>query len=148
MQVALNQLEATAEQISGEDIELEFEDGVMVYEIELIYQGTEYDFEIDAKSGVCRIASTDSDAQIPSDAIVDHYETDTVTLIGNDQAQEAALNHAGVKRAEAKNLHCELDLDDGNGHYDVEFDSGDYEFSYEINAANGKVISHEKERKD
>lgn len=148
LQVALNQLGATVEEISGEEIELDFDDGVMVYDIEFVYKGTEYDFEIDAKNGSTLISEGSTDAENVSGGQIDHIESDTRIQIGEDQALEAALNHAGVTATEAQNVKCELDYDEGNVHYDVEFDANGYEYDYEIDDVNGNVLKSEKEKDD
>jgi len=150
LQVALNQIKATVEEISGEEIELDFEDGVMVYEIEFVYKDGEYEFEINAENGNCIGYSypeedLEPDADLGPNATAKYYES-IKYYIGDDKALENALDHAGVKASEAKNPKCELDRDDGTVHYDVDFDANGYEYDYEIDAFTGKVLKSEKER--
>ena len=146
LQAALNQLNASAEDITATEIDLDFDDGVMVYEVELIYQGREYEFEIDAKTG----NSLYDVPFVPSEPVEDPAPvvTPNDSFIPADQAKEAALDHAGVKAENAKNAQCELDRDDGTVHYDVDFEANGYEFDYEIDATTGKVLKSEKERDD
>lgn len=147
LQVALDRLNASSEDVTVKEIGLDFDDGVMVYEVELIYKGMEYEFEIDAKTG-----NSLYDVQFePSEPDDDDFSP-TVKPDGNlidaDQAKAAAFNHAGVKASDANTIKCELDRDDGTVHYDVDFKAGGYEYDYEIDAATGKILKSEKERDD
>ena len=45
-------------------------------------------------------------------------------------------------------MEVELDEEDGILVYEVEFKSGNMEYSYEIDAASGAVLKHESERDD
>ena len=49
--IALRHLGVTESQIAKLEIEREREDGKWIYEVEFIYQGKEYEYEIDAVSG-------------------------------------------------------------------------------------------------
>jgi len=51
LQAALAYLNITADSITNAEAELDYENGVMCYEIELVYNGTEYEFDIDATTG-------------------------------------------------------------------------------------------------
>ena len=62
-------------------------------------------------------------------------------LITPEDAQNIALEHAGVTAEEATGLHTVMDIDDGRQEYDVEFRVGHLEYEYEIDAATGKILS-------
>ena len=62
-----------------------------------------------------------------------------------EQAEQAALTHAGVTSAEAKFKRTELDFDDGVYKYEVDFYVGITEYEYEIDAKTGNVISFDKD---
>lgn len=142
---ALAQVKADLKDISAEEIEIDFEDGVMVYEVEFVLDGMEYEFEIDAKTGDVLVKTNHPEEDVPPTAA---NTSDASDHIGADRAKEAALKHAGVKAAEAKNVKCELDRDDGTLHYDVEFDANGCEYDYEIDAGTGKILKSEKEEND
>jgi uncharacterized membrane protein YkoI len=59
----------------------------------------------------------------------------TNAKITSDKAKEIALNHA--------NLSKNSDYDDGIQVYDVSLYVNDVEYSYEINAQNGNIVSYE-----
>ena len=44
-----------------------------------------------------------------------------------------------------RNLQCELDRENGIMVYEVEFESGLYDYEYDIDAATGKVLKSKKE---
>jgi uncharacterized membrane protein YkoI len=66
--------------------------------------------------------------------------------IGKKVAVKIALEHAGVKREDTRDLSCELDREDGVLVYDIEFEAGNMEYDYEIDAMSGKVLKSWKER--
>ncbi len=65
--------------------------------------------------------------------------------ISKDKAKEIALKHAGLTEAEITRYKSELDLERDVLVYEIEFDSGNYEYDYEINASNGEIIKSEKD---
>jgi uncharacterized membrane protein YkoI len=65
--------------------------------------------------------------------------------IGKEAAIDIALAHAGLKRADIRDLQCELDRENGIMVYEVEFESGRYDYEYDIDAATGKILKSKKE---
>ena len=53
---------------------------------------------------------------------------------------QIALRHAGLKQADICDLSCKLEEDDGVMIYQVEFEHGQYEYEYEIDAKSGKIL--------
>lgn len=72
-------------------------------------------------------------------------ETTSAGLIGLEEAENAALAHAGVSSAEAVITKAELDRDDGNYEYEIEFTAKNYKYDYDISAADGSVLKFTKE---
>lgn len=70
---------------------------------------------------------------------------DAKKYIGKEAAISAALAHAGLERSKVRNLQCELDRENGIMVYEVEFESGLYDYEYDIDAATGKVLKSKKE---
>ena len=68
--------------------------------------------------------------------------------IGAEKAKKAAFDRAGVSQDKAANVSVELDYEDGVMVYQVEFQSGGYEYECDVNAATGAVVQYEKERED
>ncbi len=157
-EIALKDAGLSESEVTFVEEKLESDKGKKVYEIEFYGGGTEYDYEIDAKTG--KIISSDldiDDYEIPDSSkpqTTSKPETESKpsnssnSLIGVGKAKKAALNHANVKEADAYGLKAELDEDDGVLYYDVEFKSAGYEYDYEINAKSGKVIVSNREKDD
>lgn len=72
----------------------------------------------------------------------------SVTQITAEQAKDIALKHANLTADKITHYKSELDFDDGVKHYDIEFKADGYEYDYEIQADNGKILKSEKEFDD
>ena len=59
------------------------------------------------------------------------------------KAKAIALKNAGLKASQVYGMHVEKDYDDGRYVYEVEFNRGNYEYSYEIHATTGKILDKE-----
>lgn len=68
--------------------------------------------------------------------------------IGADRAKEIALAHAGVSAGDIRGYECEKDRDDGRVLYEIEFQVGRTEYKYDISAADGSILKHEKDIDD
>ena len=65
-----------------------------------------------------------------------------------EEALTIALNHAGLTRDQIRRLERERDWDHGRPEWDIEFVSGNYEYSYEIHAETGVILEWDRERED
>ncbi len=74
--------------------------------------------------------------------------TPAATTITREQAIAIALQHAGLAEKDVINLTAEYDKEPTGDEWDVEFDQGQYEYSYEINAVTGAINEWEKEIDD
>ena len=74
--------------------------------------------------------------------------TEAPNSIGKSRALEIALSHAGVSSDEAKRQRAELDREDGQPVYEVEFVTDGWEYEYVIHAATGVILQYEKDRED
>ena len=125
-------------QISRLEVELDYEKGRQIYEVEFYCGEAEYDYEIDAFTGA---------------VIAYEYETKAAVaakgerVIGKDAAGAAALEHAGLSESQVSRLKVELDFERGRQIYEVEFHSGGREYEYEICAYTGTILSYEVENR-
>ena len=67
--------------------------------------------------------------------------------IGQDEAKRIAFEDAGVSESDTSRLKVEKDRDDGVLQYDVQFSVDEKEYSYDINGANGEILSADVETK-
>ena len=68
--------------------------------------------------------------------------------IAIEEAKDIALNDAKLTRDNVTFIKAEKELDNGVEKYDIEFYSGNTEYNYEINAANGKIMEYNQDIKD
>lgn len=148
--IALEHAGLSADKVTGLKAELDKDDSK--YEVEFRYNNYEYDYDIDAYSG--KVLKNDKEYDGPTEAPPKATEkaTEKATkateaakkeVIGKDKAKSIALKHAGLSADDVTGLKVELDEDDGVQVYEVEFDHGRKEYSYEINAKTGKIRSYE-----
>ena len=69
-------------------------------------------------------------------------------FIGEERAKQIALDRAGLSADDVVFERVELDFDDGVWEYEVEFRQGRTEYSADIKADDGTVISWEKDIDD
>ena len=123
---------------------LEYEEGVQVYEIEFYTSTDEYEYEINATTGVIR--SKDKE-EFHNDIEGDHH-TNTGADIAVEQAKSIAANHAGFSVSEVSFSKAKLEKGDGNIIYEVKFYKDGMEYEYEILAATGEILKFDSERDD
>lgn len=136
--------EGVAERATYVKVEMDYDDGVMIYEVEFTVDGYEYDYEVDAKTGaVLKAEKEPTDDPLPAGP-----NTPPDGKIGEALAVQTALTHAGLTQTQITGLEVEFDGDDNPAHYDVSFRSDGYEYEYEIGAYHPSVLKSEKERGD
>ncbi|MBQ7302119.1 MAG: PepSY domain-containing protein [Clostridia bacterium] len=133
--------------VVGYKCKVDEDDGKWVYEIEFVSGNYEYEYEIDALTGVVVDYDREYDDDVKAPANQTKPEKPVVT-VDEKTAKQAAFAHAGVNEADVVGCKCKLDEDDGKWVYEIEFVCGGYEYSYEIDAQTGAVIEHEHEQDD
>ncbi len=127
-------------------VEIDFEDDIfaLVYEVDLIYDGMEYEYEIHARTGEILIE------EIKPAGADDDYDGVTAPdgAIDRSAALEIAYSHAGLSADSVIRPEIELDREGKKYVYEIEFKSGGREYEYEIDAMTGKVLRHNSERDD
>lgn len=128
--------------VTGLRIKLDYDDGRQVYDVEFYSGNQEYDYEINAVDGT--ILSYDNEMDYHGGQAQASSQAGSAA-ISEDEAKQAAFDHAGVSEADVTGLRIRLDYDDGRQVYDVEFYSGSKEYDYEISASDGSVLSFDQE---
>ena len=129
-------------------VDPELDESPAHYEVEITSQtGEEFEYKVDAYTGAILESKREAadGTEVP---VVQPSKPAASGDIGYAKAKSVALNHAGVSEGKAYDMDIELDDEDGTLVYEVEFKSGNMEYSYEINAATGAILKHEAELDD
>ena len=129
-------------------VDPELDESPAHYEVEIKSQtGEEFEYKVDAYTGAILESKREAadGTEVP---VVQPSKPAASGDIGYAKAKSVALNHAGVSEGKAYDMGIELDDEDGRLIYEVEFKSGNMEYSYEINAATGAILKHEAELDD
>ena len=128
------------QQVENARVELDFDDGTMVYEVEFCADGWEYDYEINAEDG--SVLSCDKEFTGQEQLPIQPPDGD----IGEEKAVELALQHAGLPMEQVNWLDCQREEEDGKAYYEVQFRAGGWEYEYEISAYSMTILDWEKEQ--
>ncbi len=153
-QIALEHAGVNPEEVSRLEIEIDYEDGLMIYEVEFYHGRIEYEYDIDAKEGKIlefktkNKGQTGGSSQGPAQTSPPSKPApDPGKEIGTQKAEDIALQDAGFSRNSVRRLETEKDREKGRVVYEVEFEYGDYEYEYTIDALTGQIIEVEIERR-
>ncbi len=162
MQIAFEDAGVSQSDVQKLEIEMDYEYGVMVYEIEFDVNGMEYDYDINATTGEIlknqqkqdddswfnQNTQTSGSGQSGQNSSQTSQGTTQGNYIGRESAQQIALEHAGVAESSLRQMEIELDEEHGVMVYEVDFEAGGYEYSYDIDATTGQVLKYDKEWED
>lgn len=137
--LTLEEAKAAALEHAGVDesevttIEAEFDhdDGVNVIEVEFYTSSYEYEYKINADDG--HIIKFSREVLL--------WETPR-EVISAEEAENIALEHAGLSRDDVTFIKTENDTDDARGKYEIEFICGGKKYEYDINTG-GDIIKYE-----
>lgn len=123
------------------------------YEGKIVYNGVEYEFEIDARNGNITAWERESLDDDDDDDRDRNKGTQTTTVattqnyIGRDRAIQIAL--ALVPGSTTAHLEeVEFDWDDGRPEWEIEIEFNGYDYDIEIDARNENIVKFEKDRDD
>lgn len=146
-EIALSHAGLSSDQVTFVQANKDFDDGIQKYDIEFYCNGKEYDYEINASNG--EIIQYDYDMEynyIPNNNTTNNQgNVNTTANISAERAKEIALSHAGLASNQVTFKRTELDFDNGIQKYEVEFYYNNREYSYEINANTGDILSYEQD---
>lgn len=115
--------------------ELDYEDGLRVYEVEFFADGREYDYKIDAADGSVLGFDYNIEWYASSASSSDYLTAEQVK-----QIVEQTAGTTGVY------TEFKLDEDDGRVVYEGELRSGRTEYEFEIDAATGTILDWDIDR--
>jgi len=134
--IALKDAGVTEDELSGLRIKLEQDDGVQKYEVEFYVGNKEYDYDIDAASGEIRSKDTE---------IEDDFRDGTASGVSLSEKEAIRIALKKVPGATKKDVNIHLDKEDGRQVYEGEIHYKTWEYEFEIDAENGKILSWDKE---
>ncbi|MGI6751990.1 MAG: PepSY domain-containing protein [Anaerovoracaceae bacterium] len=130
------------------EVELDFEDGRMIYEVEFYMENKKYDYEIDAINGkilelkikdksISGSSKVGKEVQENQQPIKSH--SSPTKYIDERRALEIALKHVGATESQVHEIEIELENEDGIMVYEVEFIYNGLEYECEIDAETGRI---------
>lgn len=137
---ALNHADVQEADVSFIKVKLEYDDGVLAYEVEFYVGNKEYDYEIDAATGTIRSYDYDID---------EDFKQETVSSSTLSEADAKKLVLAKVSGASESHIRdFKLDRDDGRLVYEGELRYNGMEYEFEIDAATGTFLEWDADEDD
>ena len=129
-------LEKIGSQANVKKVDLDQDDGIVYYDIDLFDDSHEYEIEIHASTGqVLKFEQDSKDQQLKNAS----------NFMTKEAAIDAALGEIGKKASLSK---VELDSDDFLPYYEVKMFDETFDYEIEIHASSGKVLNFEKELRE
>ena len=144
-------------------VEKDREDGKATYDVDFTTAEGEYSYTIDASTGsimdrehetytsssqsASQTSSSSSSSSTASSSSSTTASSTVTYKVSDSQAKEIALKDAGLAESAVSNLIVTLDTDDGQVHYDVDFDdlATNLDYDYQINADTGAIMEKSSE---
>ncbi len=155
-----------AEDVLDAEVDMDYEDGKMIYEIEFFTEGKEYEYILDAITG--EIISSNvvefeeppvvpqlpegevpEEGVLPEDGVMPQIPEDNKKpencnpnepKIGRGNAKKIAMNHMGVDRHHLGCLECDFGVMDGKYVYKVTVEQDGVEYLYIIDVYTGEIL--------
>lgn len=126
--------------------------GLSAYQVDFASGDTEYMYLVDMFTseivGWKKVRVTPSyQGATPTDVfdgMVPDDMAETRDLVSEEDAQKAALDHAGVRSAAARDLVSELKREGSKVWYEVSFKAGLYKYSYQVDAVSGEILDYNR----
>ena len=113
----------------------DYDDGIQVYELDLVSGSTKYSVELDASNGTVREQSQEqiTTGTAPSGSI------------SAEEAIAVAEQAAGISGSTV--VKNEFDYDEGKGVYEIELVQNNVQYEFEIDATTGAVLAQSQEHR-
>ena len=143
-QIALDHAKLKESDVNFVRVYLDKDDGRYEYEVEFYKGAVEYDYDIDAVTGVILSFDQDAEYHTPKPA-TSSSASQASSYIGEAKAKQIALKHANLKESDVTFVRVHLDKDDGRYEYEVEFYKDSVEYDYDIDAFTGEILSFDRD---
>ncbi len=110
--------------------------------------GAPYSYETLAAMNVNELKVLLESKELEVGGIESSGEASNKAYIGETKATEIALGQAGLTAEAVKELEVDLDYERGIMVYEVEFETAEFEYEYEINALDGSIVKASVEAED
>ncbi len=151
--IAFGAAKLTSSNVSAVEVEMDFDrhHGGLVYEVEFIYEGNEYDYEISAKNG--EVLYSEKEPCREHNVSGGHHgehegHTSDCKFIDRSAALESVYAHAGISADAVLRPEVELELENDLYVYEIEFKTAENEYEYTVNAVTGAILDSEVEPND
>ncbi|WP_053360507.1 PepSY domain-containing protein [Bacillus sp. FJAT-27251] len=154
--ISMNEAEEIAIKEAGgsiESIELEKDDGRLIYEIELRSENGDDDVDVDVDAVTGEVLKVDRDDDDDDKGNVEvNREAKVAAAPSDDKNKASGPSYITSERAieiatkESPGKVEDLELDDGA--YEIEIKDGTHEYEYKIDAKTGMIIEKEIDRDD
>lgn len=111
----------------------------------IMAQNTRYTFEELAVLSINELNLLTESGNLKLDDVISSGAASETKYIGGGEAKRIALADAGITEQDMRNLEIGLDLENGIMVYEIEFDTAEYEYEYDINAVTGEIVWKDKE---
>jgi uncharacterized membrane protein YkoI len=132
--------------------EFDWDDGVPEYEVEFYTDAQEWEYTIHGETGAVLNKNVENKRKSPETTApspnTEPAKPSATAKITAEEAEDIALNHAGLSRADVIMDRTEYDPFDRVPEYEIEFRADKWEYSYEVHAETGKILSSEKDWDD
>ncbi len=110
---------------------------------EIIKGNTRYAFEDLADLTINELNLIAASPKVQLEKVQAEGKASDKGYIGSDKAIEIAMEAAGVKAADARDVEFEMDYEAGVMVYEVEFETATGEYEFDINALTGEIVKNE-----
>ena len=126
-------------------VELDYDDGRWIYEIEFFTASGKYEYDIDAATGSILSKESEGASSPASSGTSSGTASGSSSLIGEEKARELVLQDAGVSASAATFTQSELEQDDGRWEFEIDFFANGTEYEYTVDAQSGAILKRDSE---
>ena len=130
--IATDYLNVNIEDVYFTKKKLDYDNGILIYELEFYHNSTEYEVDINAYTKEIINISIDSN---------DYNTNNSSNYIGIEKAKELVKNH--YTKDNIFFVKAEFDFDNQTPIYELEFYYNNKKYEYEVNAISGNIIKYE-----
>ncbi len=113
------------------------------YDVEFKSEGMEYNYSVGLYHDVLFKMKWEKEEGGLTDKMYEPSEEEKLKFIGEEKAKQIAMQKAGVLEGELYGLEVEIEKDRKGIVYEVEFKSGIYSYSYDVDSVTGEIVDYE-----